>query len=140
MLNHRQSAILCGIGVAFWFADVAWIRLVPIFIVDPVWGDVGFLLSIPAAWICVRFAQQVAALDRNDLVAGVTSMVIVAALLHAVAFRWVPELYGNDHAVRLGGAWLLWIYGLILGCALLMSRSKARRPSLASSWMSQQKQ
>ncbi len=122
MLDKRQIAILCGIGTAFWLADAAWIRLLPIFIVDPVGGDIGFLLSIPAAWICIRLAQRMTALDRSELVAGITLMVMVAALLHAVAFRWVPELYGDDHADRLGGAWLLWIYGLILGCALLMAR------------------
>ncbi len=130
MLNKRQIAILCGIGAGCWLADATWIRLLPIFIVDPVWGDVGFLLSVPVAWMCIRLAQRVAILDRSELVAGMTLMVMVAALLHAVAFRWVPDLYGDDHTDRLGGAWLLWIYGLILGCALFMARDHAHaRPT-----------
>jgi hypothetical protein len=132
MLNKRQAAILGRIGATFWLADAAWIRLLPTFIVDPVWGDVGFLLSIPVAWICTRLAQRVTALDRSELVAGITLMVMVAALLHAVGIRWAPELYGEDHADRLGGAWLLWIYGLILGCALLMARYKAHAQATSS--------
>lgn len=134
MLETRQTTILCGIGVAFWLADVAWIRWLPIFITDPLWGSVGFLLSIPAAWLCVRLARDIARLDRGTLVAGVLAMVAVAALLHGLALRWAPDLYGDDHAARLGAAWLLWIYGLILGGALLMARSAVRaapRPVLS---------
>ena len=130
MLSRRQVATLCGIGAAFWLADAAWIRLLPIFIVDPLWGDVGFLLSVAVAWICVRLARLLAGLDGSQTIAGIALMVTVAALLHGMAFRWVPTLYGDDHTARLGGAWLLWIYSLILGCALLTSRSTGHtRPS-----------
>ena len=119
MLDTRQLLVLCLGGVLFWMADVVWIRLVPAFVVDPFWGDVGFLLSVPVAWMCVRPCRRLAGLDRAQIVPGVTLLVVVAALLHALALRWVPDLYGSDHAGRLGSAWLLWIYGLILGFALL---------------------
>ncbi len=127
MLDNRQVAILCVSGVLFWLADMAWIRLVPIFVVDPLWGDVGFLLSVPAAWLCARFCQRMAGLDGARLVPGVTLLVVVAALLHASALRWTPSVYGGDHAGRLGSAWLLWIYGLILGSALLAARRTERK-------------
>lgn len=132
MLDGRQAAILGGIGVGFWLADVAWIRWVPVLVVDPLGGDAGFLLSVPAAWACARLVRQAASLDRGALVAGATLMVVVAALLHGVAVRWLPGLYGDDHAARLGAAWLLWIYGLILGFALLMSRSAPRAAGVAA--------
>ena len=119
MLDTRQLLVLCLGGILFWIADVAWIRLVPAFVVDPFWGDMGFLLSIPVAWMCVRPCRRLAGLDRAQIVPGVTLLVVVAALMHGLALRWAPGLYGSDHAGRLGSAWLLWIYGLILGSALL---------------------
>ena len=126
MLDTRQLPILCAAGAVFWLGDVAWIRLVPVFVVNPFWGDVGFLLSVPLAWMCVRFCQRLAGLGGTQLVPGATVLVVVAALFHALALRWAPGLYGSDHAGRLGSAWLLWIYGLILGSALL-SALKAER-------------
>ena len=89
-------------------------------------GDFGFLLSVPVAWICVRICRRLAGLSGSQLVPGVTLLVVAAALLHAVALRWAPGLYRGDEAGRLGGAWLLWIYGLILGSALLAGRGSER--------------
>ena len=55
-------------------------------------------------------------------------MVVVAPLCHAVALRWTPALYGEDHAGLLGSAWLLRTYGLILGFGLLaVHRTKRTR-------------
>lgn len=122
MLDTRQITILTGLGAAFWLADTGWIRFVPRLVVDPLWGSVGTLLSIPVAWICVRLGRTLARLDADRLVPGIALMVLVAALIHGVALRWLPGLYGDDQAARLGAAWLLWIYGLILGFALLMAR------------------
>ena len=119
MLDKRQVAILCGTGAVFWLADAFWIRSLPALAVGPLWGDVAFLLSVPVAWLCVRLARALAGLGSERIIAGVALMVLVAALLHGAALRWYPDLYGSDHAGRLGGAWLLWIYGLIFGCALL---------------------
>ncbi|WP_428394531.1 hypothetical protein [Lichenicoccus sp.] len=133
MLDKRQLAILCAVGALFWLADLAWIRLVPVFVVGPFWGDLGFLVSVPVAWFCVRVCRRLAGLDVVQLVPGATLLVVVAALLHGLALRWAPALYGGDHAGRLGGAWLLWIYGLILGAALLSARdAKQARPVRAA--------
>ena len=129
MLDMRQVLLLCLGGTLFWLADVAWIRLVPALVVDPVWGDVGFLLSVPAAWTCVRLCQRLASLDRVQLVPGVTLLVVLAALLHALALRWAPGFTGAAHAGRLGSAWLLWIYGLILGSALVLGRRSSLVPA-----------
>lgn len=132
MFDRRQLATLCLGGVLFWAADVAWIRWLPAFVVDPVWGNVGFVLSGPVAWICVRLCRRLAALDRLQLVPGVALLVVVATLLHGLALRGSPALYEGDHVGRLGGAWLLWIYGLVLGSALLMAaRSAPARPAHA---------
>ena len=56
-------------------------------------------------------------------------MVAVAALLHGLALRYAPDLYGSAPAARKGGAWLLWIYALILAAGILElnSRSSLRR-------------
>ena len=132
MLDKRQLAILSASGAFFWLADAAWIRLAPVFVVDPLWGDIAFLLSIPVAWVCVRFCQRLAGLNRAQVVPGVMLLVVVAALLHALALRWAPDLYGSDRAGRLGSAWLLWIYGLILGYALLTALIKAERTGVVS--------
>ncbi len=133
MLDTRRLMVLCAGGALFWMADVAWIRLVPAFVVDPLWGSVGYLLSVPAAWACVGLCRRLAGLDGARLVPGVTLLVIVAALLHAAALRWAPGLYGGDQAGRLGGAWLLWIYGLILGFALLPAlRADGTTPAAAT--------
>ncbi len=128
MLDKRQFIVLGVCGAVFWLADMAWIRLVPVFVVDPLWGDVGFLLSFPVAWICVRLCRRLAGLDEVQLVPGITLLVVVAALAHGVALRWAPGCYGGSQAGRLGSAWLLWIYGLILGFALFggARRGKAR--------------
>ena len=133
MLDRRQVVVLVGTGMGFWLADAAWIRLLPIFVVSPVWGDVGFLLSVPVAWVCVRVVLRLAGLAAGQLVAGTAVMVVVAALIHAVAFRWVPDLYGDDHTGRLGAAWLLWIYGLLVAFALLMARAGGGERSMPSS-------
>ncbi len=129
MLDMRQSAVLGTAGAVFWLGDVAWIRLVPVFIIDPLWGDVGFLLSVPLAVLCVRVCQRLAGLDETQLVPGATLLVVVAALFHAMALRWAPALYGSDHVGRLGSAWLLWIYGLILGSALMLGGRSRRVPA-----------
>ena len=128
MLDTRQAAILCTGGVLFWLGDVAWIRLAPALVVDPFWSDVGFLLSVPLAVLCVRVCQRLAGLDGAQLVSGTTLLVVVAALFHALALRWASTLYGSDHAGRLGSAWLLWIYGLILGSALVLGTRSRRVP------------
>ena len=138
MLVTRQLLVLCYGGALFWIADVAWIRLVPVLVVDPVWGDVGFLLSIPAAWICVRACRRLAGLNQTQLVPGVTLLVVAAALLHALALRWAPGLYGSDHAGRLGSAWLLWIYGLILGLALAAGGRSSLLPAPVADRMARQ--
>ena len=122
MLARRQVATLWGIGVVFWLGDVAWIRLLPALAIGPVWGSIVFLISVPVAWLCVWLTRVLANLDRERIVPGITLMVAVAALLHGVALRWAASLYGSDHAARLGAGWLLWIYGLILGCVLLTVR------------------
>ena len=127
MLDKRQMVILCAGGAVFWLADLAWIRLAPMFVVDPLWGDIGFVLSVPVAWFCVRICRRLAGLDGTQLVAGTTLLVGVAALLHGAALRWASSLYGGDQAGHLGGAWLLWVYGLILGFALLVGREPSER-------------
>jgi hypothetical protein len=99
--------------------DATWIRLAPIFITNNLWGDVAFVLSIPVAWICVWLSQQVAGLGDSQIIPGITVVVLVAALLHGMGLRWVSDVYGDDQEGRLGAAWLLWIYGLILAFALL---------------------
>ena len=130
MLEKRQVVILCAGGAMFWVADLAWIRLAPMFVVGAFWGDIGFLLSVPVAWFCVRVCRRLASLGVVQLVPGATLLVVVAALLHGVALRWAPGLYGDDLAGRLGGAWLLWIYGLILGAALLAVRMRPVRAAV----------
>ena len=132
MLDTRRLVVLCAGGALFWIADVAWIRLVPAFAIGPFWGDLAFPLSVPVAWTCVRLCRRLAGLDGALLVPGMTLLVIVAALPHAVALRWAPALYGGDHAARLGSAWLLWIYGLILGFALLPALRAGRTRSPAA--------
>ena len=124
MLDKGQLVILCTGGGVFWLADLAWIRLAPVFVVGPLWGDIAFLLSVPVAWFCMRVCQRLAGLDDVQLVPGTALLVVAAALSHGVALRWAPSLYGDNLAGRLGGAWLLWIYGLILGAALLAVRTR----------------
>lgn len=133
MLGGRQTATLVGIGAAFWLADAAWIRLAPAFLVDPVWGAAAYGLSVPLAFVCVPLGRRLAGLDGGTLVPGTVLLVAVAALLHAAALRWFPVLYGDDHTTRFGAAWLLWIYGLILGFAVLAGRRLGRQtPVLAT--------
>ena len=122
MLTGRQVAILCAMGVVFWLADAVWVRVLPALAIGPVWGGIAFPLSVPVAWLCLRVTRALATLDGDRIVSGITLMVAVAALLHGVALRWAGSLYGSDHAARLGAGWLLWIYGLILGCVLLTAR------------------
>lgn len=130
MLDRRQVVILCGTGMVFWLVDVAWIGLLPLLAVGRFWGDIAFLLSVPVAWLCVRLARTLARLNPDQALFGITLMVVVAALLHGIALRWAADLYGGDHVGRLGGAWLLWIYGLIFGCALLTSRRRVAAAAL----------
>ena len=136
MLTRRRSAILGVLGCLFWLADVAAIRWVPIFVIDPFWGDLAFFLSISGAAVCVTVARRLAALDVSRVVPGSVLLVLVPALLHAAALRWAPAIYGGDHAGRLGSAWLLWIYGLILGFALLRSRETAPSYGRLTLWRS----
>ena len=124
MFDTRESALLTGGGILFWLADVAWIRLAPAFVVDPLWSDAAFVASIPVASLCVRACRQQVRLAGLQLVAGVALLVAVASLLHALALRWAPGVYGDDHAGRLGSAWLLWIYGLILALAVRAARPR----------------
>ncbi len=122
MLSVRQLLILSVLGVIFFLGDVAWIRWAPVFISNALWGDVAFLASIPVAWVCVWLARYIAGLGASQIIPGLTVMVLVAALLHGIGLRWMLAIYGDDQEGRLGAAWLLWIYGLILGFAFQRMR------------------
>ena len=132
MLTLKQIKILSLFTVLLWVVATSSIRCFPRSFTDPVAGDIGFAISIPACWLCVRGARRWARLGPDQLVAGTAFVVAFAMLIDATALRWMHALYSSDEAgplFRLCSAWLLWGYGVSLAIALAMARG---RPSTTS--------
>ena len=132
MLTTRQFWILGLFAAALWGAATAWMRFFPAAITDPLMGDLGYVVSVPVGWLCVRGARRLAGLAREQLVAGTAVVVGFATLIDGAALRWMHPVYGRDGTgdlFRLGSAWLLWGYGASLMVALAMTYLPRRRTS-----------
>src|SRR4051812_46746620 len=106
MLTRRQVAILVFLGAAFWGAAAAAIRLSPRGLVDPVRGAIGFVITLPVAWLSVRLTRRLAGLSAETVVRGVALASVVAMLIDGAALRWAPGVYaGDDTVIRFGSAW-----------------------------------
>ncbi len=128
MLNRTQIASLIGLSLALWVAATLYIRYLPAAFSDPLQGSLGFLTTLPAAWISVWLTRFVGRLTAEQLMAGVGLVGAVAMMIDGVALRWLHSVYGPDETtLRLGAAWLLWGYGVSLAMALGMAERLRRR-------------
>ena len=127
MLTRIQIAKLVALSLGFWVLATLYIRLLPNALVSPIQGSLGFITTVPVAWLSVRLTKAVGGLAPDQLLAGVTVVGATAMMIDGVALRWFSGVYGSaDLTVRLGAAWLLWGYGVSLLIALIM----ALRPQL----------
>jgi len=124
MLTRRQLAVLAPLALLFWLAAIASLRIDPGAVRPGLRGDLGFLFSLPMAWLCVLLARWLARLRPEQILVGTAFVVAVDTGLDACALRWVPAFpaTGADFRV-LAAAWLLWGYGASLAAALIMGRA-----------------
>jgi hypothetical protein len=116
-----QIAKLVALSLGFWVLATLYIRLLPNALTNPVQGSLGFVTTLPVAWLSVWLTKASARLATNQLLFGVTVVGATAMMIDGVALRWFSGLYGSDPlAVRLGAAWLLWGYGTSMAIALAM--------------------
>jgi hypothetical protein len=124
MLNKVQILVLTGLSVIFWVLATLYIRLLPGAFTGPIQGPIGFITTLPIAWLSVLLTRSVARLSATQLLPGVAIVGALAMMIDGIALRWLPYVYSNDQMiVRLGAAWLLWGYGVSLCVAFLMSIS-----------------
>jgi hypothetical protein len=125
MLSSRQVATLIAIGSALWAITALYIRLLPQAFLDPLWGPVMFAATPVSIWLNVLLVRQLAGLSKPQILPGVCLVGAVALILEGLGMRWIPIVYNIDaELLRSGAAWVFWGYGLSLGIALFMSRSR----------------
>jgi hypothetical protein len=123
MPTTQQTVRLIVLSLALWVIATLYIRLLPNALLDPLQGALGFVTTLPAAWLSVWLAKRCGRLDAHQLMPGIAVVGAVAMMIDGIALRWLPGLYaGDETTVRLGAAWLLWGYGVSLATALAMSR------------------
>ncbi|WP_218054343.1 hypothetical protein [Phenylobacterium immobile] len=127
MLDHRRLTILIALALGLWLGATAFIRLLPAALSDPIWVSASFAAMAPLGWLSVQVIGRLAGLKGPDLLAGVAVVGAVAMMIDGLVLAWRPEVYApTQSGARLGGAWLLWGYGLSLGIALWMSRANTK--------------
>ncbi|TCS12855.1 DUF5367 family protein [Caulobacter sp. BK020] len=121
MPSKMQIAKLVALSLGFWALATLYIRLLPNALINPLQGSMGFVTTLPVAWLSVWLTKVLARLAPNQLLSGVAFVGATAMMIDGVALRWFSDLYGSDPlAVRLGAAWLLWGYGVSMAVALTM--------------------
>jgi len=122
MLGRTQIARLIALSLGFWVLATLYIRLLPNALINANQGSLGFVATLPVAWLSVRLTKVIGRLAPNQLLFGVTVVGAIAMMIDGVALRWFSGVYGSDpRAVRLGAAWLLWGYGVSMAIALAMA-------------------
>jgi hypothetical protein len=131
VFSSRQLTVLIVLGVVFWALAAAQIRWLPTSITGPASGVISFVTALPVGWLSVRIARRCAALDLEQLPAGIVLSGGIAMMIDGAVLHWAPQVYGQTETlVRLAAAWLLWGYGVALTITFLMSRPKAMTPPL----------
>lgn len=122
MLDRMQIVRLVALSLALWVLATLYIRLLPGALISPVRGAIGFVTTLPVAWLSVWLTKAAGRLAPDQLLAGVAVVGAVAMMIDGAALRWFSGVYGSEPlAVRLGAAWLLWGYGVSLAVALVMA-------------------
>ena len=123
---HLGQIVVCGaIACGLWMVATLGIRLFPASLTDPLLGAVGFALSVPIGWLCVRLTVRVAQLAPDQILAGIMVVLGDAMLIDGVALRWFHGLYSADEQIcRLGAAWLLWGYGASAIAGVVFARRR----------------
>lgn len=126
MLNSGQVLRVSAIALALWLVATAYIRFLPDAFTSPTMSALGFVTTLPMAWLSVWLIRKLGGLQTAQLLAGVALVGAIAMMLDGAALRFFPAAYGdNDHLLRLGAAWLLWGYGVSLGIALIWTVREA---------------
>ena len=127
MLNPYQIVVCVALAVVYWALAVLGIRLDHAAIAPGLRGDLTFITSIAASWLCVWLVCRLAKLKPHQILAGTLVVLGDAMMIDAVALRWFPFVYGvDDHLARTGSAWLLWGYGISAWIALLIAERRQR--------------
>ena len=122
MLSGMQIARLLALSFGLWVVATLYIHLLPNALISPVRGSIGFITTLPVAWLSIWLTRVCGGLRPGQLLAGVAVVGAAAMMIDGLALRWFSAVYGSDPlAVRLGAAWLLWGYGVSLAIALVMA-------------------
>jgi hypothetical protein len=122
MLERVQFLVLIALSVLFWGLATLYIHFLPGAFTNPVQGAIGFITTLPIAWLSVLLTRSVARLSASQLLPGVGIVGALAMMIDGIALKWFPAVYSGDQIIlRLGAAWLLWGYGVSLCVAILMS-------------------
>jgi hypothetical protein len=125
MLSTRQVTILIAIGLSLWGLSALYIRLVPQAFLEPLWGTVMFIATPVSIWLNIGLVRRMAWLSKAQILPGVCVVGAVALMSEALGMKWLPFIYNADpDLLRSGSAWVFWGYGLSLGFALIMSRTR----------------
>ena len=140
MLRTSQFIVCTLLAGAFWVLATLVIRLDPGAVADGLRGDLGFVSSLPASWLCVWLVCRLAKLEPQQVLAGCLVVLGDDMLIDGVALRWFHSVYGaGDPVARTGGAWLLWGYGLSAWIAFVVAARKLRSGNAAApgTWATQ---
>ncbi len=133
MLRTRQFVVCAALAGAFWVLATLCIRLDPGAVADGLRGDLGFVSSFPASWLCVWLVCRLAKLEPHQILAGCVVVLGDDMLIDGVALRWFHSVYGaGDPVARTGAAWLLWGYGLSAWIAFVVADRKLRSGNVAA--------
>jgi hypothetical protein len=108
-----------------WLLATLYIHWLPNVFLSPTRSALGFVTTLPIAWLSVVAIRYIARLTPQQLLAGVGVVGAIAMMVDGIVLRFLPQVYSQDPSVfRPASAWLLWGYGVSLAIAVAMSLRK----------------
>ena len=86
-----QTIRLVLLSLALWIAATLYIRFLPSALTDPLQGNLGFVTTLPAAWLSVWLVKICGKLTAGQLMPGVAVVGAVAMMIDGAALRWLPR-------------------------------------------------
>jgi hypothetical protein len=123
-LTQRQIIILAVYGAILWFVAAMLVRTIgPMGALDGHALLITYTLVIPGTVPAIWIGRMLAKLSHDQMAIGVMVVTAAALLLDGVAHAWFPGIYGNDPALIIkGAAVIFWGAGVGLVLGMIMNR------------------
>lgn len=123
-LSTKQMIILALYGALLWFLAAILVRTIgPMGALDGFGRVITYALVIPGTVPAIWIGRALAKLGRDQTAISLIVITATALLLDGIAHAWFPSLYGNDPALIVkGAAVIFWGAGVGLVLGLIMNK------------------